>query len=134
VPLIQKSLELCNEVRSLGGALLAALEKGDAEHMALIRQRHEIQIQQLTQDIRFLQWKSAEESTRRCSPVARPLSSDCAPRRAKLADGFLHRSELGPNQPQRQGSASGAAIRRSGYALARATIVATFLKKNYLSP
>lgn len=61
--LIQKALELCNEVRGLGGGLLSAIEKGDAEHLALIRQRHEIQIQQMSQEVRFLQWKSAEEAT-----------------------------------------------------------------------
>jgi hypothetical protein len=61
--LIQKALELCSEVRALGSALLAALEKGDGEHLALVRQRHEIQIQQLTQDVRFIQWKQAEEAT-----------------------------------------------------------------------
>jgi Tc toxin complex TcA C-terminal TcB-binding domain len=61
--LIQKSLELCAEVRGLGNALLAALEKGDAEHLALIRQRHEIQIQQMAQEVRFLQWKSTQEAT-----------------------------------------------------------------------
>jgi hypothetical protein len=60
---IQKALELAAEVRSLGGALLAALEKGDAEHLALIRQRHEIQIQQMVQETRFLQWKAAQEAT-----------------------------------------------------------------------
>jgi len=62
--LIQKTLELCAEVRSLGGAMLTALEKGDAEHLSLVRQRHEIQIQTMTQDVRFLQWKSAQESTK----------------------------------------------------------------------
>jgi hypothetical protein len=61
--LIQKTLELCAEVRALGGSLLSALEKGDVEHLALVRQRHEIQIQQMTQGVRFLQWKSAQEST-----------------------------------------------------------------------
>lgn len=61
--LIQKSLELCGEVRSLGGALLSALEKGDGEHLALVRQSHEIKIQQMTQDVRFLQWQSAREAT-----------------------------------------------------------------------
>ena len=62
--LIQKALELCGEVRGLGNALLSALEKGDAEHLALVRQRHEIQIQQMMQDVRFVQWKSAQEATR----------------------------------------------------------------------
>jgi hypothetical protein len=62
--LIQKSLELANEVRSIGSALLAALEKGDSEHLALVRQRHDIQIQTMMQEVRFLQWKSAQESTK----------------------------------------------------------------------
>jgi hypothetical protein len=61
--LIQKALELCGEVRNLGNSLLSALEKGDAEHLALVRQRHEIQIQQMAQEVRFLQWKSAQETT-----------------------------------------------------------------------
>lgn len=61
--LIQKAAELCGEVRGLGNALLAAIEKGDAEHLGLMRQRHEIRIQEMTQDVRFLQWKSAEEAT-----------------------------------------------------------------------
>jgi hypothetical protein len=61
--LIQKALELCNEVRSLGGALLSAIEKGDAERLTLIRQRHEIHIQQMAQDALFLKWQSAREAT-----------------------------------------------------------------------
>ena len=36
--LIQKALELCAEVRSLGAGLLSAIEKGDAEHLARLRQ------------------------------------------------------------------------------------------------
>ena len=61
--LIQKALEICNEVRSLGANLLAALEKQDGEALSRLRQQHEIAIQQLVQDVRFLQWKEAEEST-----------------------------------------------------------------------
>ena len=62
--LIQKALELSGEVRSLGGALLSAVEKGEGERLALLRQQHEIKIQQMTQDVRFLQWKSAQEATK----------------------------------------------------------------------
>jgi hypothetical protein len=62
--MIQKALELSSEVRGLGGALLSALEKGDAEHLALIRQRHDVQIQLMAQEVRFLQWKSAQEATK----------------------------------------------------------------------
>ena len=61
--LIQKALELCAEVRGLGNALLSAIERGDAEHLALVRQRHEAQIQQMAQEVRFLQWKQAQEAT-----------------------------------------------------------------------
>jgi len=61
--LIQKALEIAAEVRSLGTALLSALEKGDAEQLALLRQGHEIQLQQLVQNSRFLQWKHAQETT-----------------------------------------------------------------------
>jgi hypothetical protein len=61
--LIQKALELCGEVRAFGNALLSALEKSDAELLASLRQSHEIKLQQLSQDVRFLQWKSAQEAT-----------------------------------------------------------------------
>jgi hypothetical protein len=63
LPLIQKSLEIAGEVRGLGNALLGALEKGDAETLGVIRQGHEITLQKLTQDVRFLQWKQAQQST-----------------------------------------------------------------------
>ena len=61
--LIQKALEIAAEVRSLGSGLLAALEKGDAEQLALLRQGHEIQLQQMVQNVRFLQWQHAQETT-----------------------------------------------------------------------
>lgn len=61
--LIQKALEICAEVRGLGGALLSALEKKDGEALGLLRQKHEINIQQLAQDVRYLQWKEAESAT-----------------------------------------------------------------------
>jgi len=63
LPLIQKALELAAEVRSLGSALLSALEKGDAEALALLRQGNEVQIQTLTENIRFLDWRHAQETT-----------------------------------------------------------------------
>ncbi|MEM1256413.1 MAG: hypothetical protein AAGI69_28595 [Cyanobacteria bacterium P01_H01_bin.21] len=61
--LMQKALELCNEVRSLGSALLSALEKRDNEALILLRQKHEINIQELAADVRYLQWKEAESTT-----------------------------------------------------------------------
>lgn len=61
--LIQKALELCDEVRSLGGALLSALEKGEGEKLSLLRQQHELTIQQMTQEVRYLQWQATREAT-----------------------------------------------------------------------
>jgi hypothetical protein len=60
---IQKALEICNEVKFLGNALLSALEKKDAEELSLLRQEHEINILQLVEDVKFLQWKEAEAAT-----------------------------------------------------------------------
>jgi hypothetical protein len=61
--LIGKSLEIASEVRGLGAGLLAALEKGDAEQLALLRQTNEVQLQQLVQNVRYLQWQHAQETT-----------------------------------------------------------------------
>ncbi|MEQ1531590.1 MAG: hypothetical protein ABL925_19935, partial [Methylococcales bacterium] len=62
--LIQKALALCSEVRGLGAALLSAIEKGEGEKLALLRQSHESKIQEMQQEVRFLQWASAQESTK----------------------------------------------------------------------
>lgn len=61
--LIQKAQEMAGEVRSLGASLLAVLEKKDAEALARLRQQHEVVIRRLALDVRYLQWKEAEEST-----------------------------------------------------------------------
>lgn len=61
--LLQKAMEICQEVKSLGTALLSALEKKDAEHISLLRQQHEINISKMVQDIKFLQWKESESAT-----------------------------------------------------------------------
>lgn len=61
--LIQKALELAGEVKSLGNALLSAWEKGEAEQLAVLRQTNEVALQTMTQNVRFLQWKQAQEAT-----------------------------------------------------------------------
>ena len=61
--LIQKALEIANDVRSLGASLLSALEKGDAEQLTLLRQEHEIAVQQAMQNVRYLQWQQSQEGT-----------------------------------------------------------------------
>jgi hypothetical protein len=61
--LIQKALEICAEVRGLGGALLNAAEKRDGEQLALLRQSHERRVQTLARETRFLQLQQAKENT-----------------------------------------------------------------------
>jgi len=61
--LLQKALDLCSEIKALGSAFLSALEKGDAEHIGLLRQQHELNNLNLARDVRFLQWKEAEAAT-----------------------------------------------------------------------
>jgi hypothetical protein len=58
--IIQKALEISSEVKTMGNALLSALEKKDAEELALLRQGHEIKILQLVEDVKYLQWKESE--------------------------------------------------------------------------
>jgi hypothetical protein len=59
--LAQKATELCNELKSLGGTLLATLEKRDAEKLALLRAGHETALLKLVEDIRKLQRDEAEQ-------------------------------------------------------------------------
>ncbi|MBX9243733.1 toxin [Actinotalea ferrariae] len=61
--LIRMASEVCADVRNLGAALLAAIEKGDAEALALLRQGHEVAVQERTKDVRFLAWRQTEAAT-----------------------------------------------------------------------
>ncbi len=63
LPLIQKALELVNEVRNFGASLLSALEKGDGEHLSALRQGGDVTLQTSQRDVRFLQLQQAKEST-----------------------------------------------------------------------
>ncbi|NOT50226.1 MAG: hypothetical protein HOP10_03005 [Chitinophagaceae bacterium] len=58
--LIQKAVELCQDLKALGSSLLSALEKKDAEQVALLRSQHEIQLLEANRDIR----KQQEEEAR----------------------------------------------------------------------
>ncbi|MDP8930665.1 MAG: hypothetical protein M3O70_19375, partial [Actinomycetota bacterium] len=58
----QQALEFCDDVRSLGSALLAALEKKDAEELALIGSRHEIAVLTRASQIKDQQINEAQEA------------------------------------------------------------------------
>lgn len=53
--LIQKALEICQEVKSLGGGLLAAIEKEDNEGLAILRARHERAVLDMAENTRYAQ-------------------------------------------------------------------------------
>ena len=50
--MLQKANQLCNEVKSLGVALLTALEKKDAEMLAALRTNHELRVLRAARSIR----------------------------------------------------------------------------------
>ncbi|WP_271589180.1 neuraminidase-like domain-containing protein [Bradyrhizobium sp. CCBAU 53415] len=58
--LLQRALETAGDVRTLGAELLAAFEKGDAEFLAAMRARHERQLQNLTEEIRRMEFREAD--------------------------------------------------------------------------
>src|SRR5215208_1608163 len=57
--MLQKAIELCSEVKALGAALLSALEKRDAEALALLRSSHEIGLLEKVQDVKDKQKSEA---------------------------------------------------------------------------
>jgi Tc toxin complex TcA C-terminal TcB-binding domain/Neuraminidase-like domain/Salmonella virulence plasmid 28.1kDa A protein len=60
--LLQKANEVCNDVKGLGGALLAALEKKDAEELGLLRQGQEIRLLEAVKAVREQQIEEAKEN------------------------------------------------------------------------
>jgi receptor-binding and translocation channel-forming TcA subunit of Tc toxin/ABC toxin-like protein/neuraminidase-like protein len=60
--LLQKANEVCNDVKSLGGALLSALEKKDAEALSLLRQSQEIKLLEGAKEARQMQIDEAKEN------------------------------------------------------------------------
>ena len=60
--LLQKALEVCNELKALGGAFLSAKEKGDGEALVRLRAGHESAIQNLVMEVRKQQADEAQKS------------------------------------------------------------------------
>jgi hypothetical protein len=60
--LIEKAYDFCNYVKSLGNALLASLEKKDAEKLAMLRSTHEIQLLEEIKLVREKQVLEAKET------------------------------------------------------------------------
>jgi len=60
--LLQKANEVCNDVKALGSALLAALEKKDAEALGLLRQSQEIRLLEAVKAVREDQINETNEN------------------------------------------------------------------------
>ncbi|MDH5675760.1 MAG: neuraminidase-like domain-containing protein [Myxococcales bacterium] len=60
--LAQKATELCADVRGLGQALLSALEKKDAEELALLRAGQQVKLEDALLDVRRKQVDEAREA------------------------------------------------------------------------
>ncbi|MEP3890332.1 MAG: neuraminidase-like domain-containing protein [Hellea sp.] len=60
--LLQKAQDFTGEVKGLGGQLLSALEKQDAEELSLIRQVQEINIQKATRNLKLMSISEAKEN------------------------------------------------------------------------
>src|SRR5690606_18147780 len=58
--LLQKANEFTGEVKALGGALLSALEKKDAEELSLLRQLHEQNILKATKNLKKMAIEEAK--------------------------------------------------------------------------
>ncbi|HZJ10672.1 MAG TPA: neuraminidase-like domain-containing protein [Trueperaceae bacterium] len=67
-----KALELCNEVKALGSALLQALEKKDAEELSLLRQTHE---QNLLQGVKLVRERQIAEAKEAVGGLKKTLES-----------------------------------------------------------
>jgi hypothetical protein len=57
--LLRHALEMAQDVKSLGGQILAALEKKDAETLSVIRSKHEVNMLGRADSVKYAQWQEA---------------------------------------------------------------------------
>ncbi|MCP4399234.1 MAG: hypothetical protein GY801_18270 [bacterium] len=60
--MLQRALELCTELKSLGNALLQALEKKDAEALNILRAKHETALLEVIREVKKHQYDEAIET------------------------------------------------------------------------
>jgi hypothetical protein len=61
-PMLQRALELCREVQSMGAAFLSAMEKEDGEALQIMRAQHERALLALGEKVRYAQFQEAIKS------------------------------------------------------------------------
>lgn len=57
--ILQRAVELTQEVKSLGSQILSALEKKDGETLSVLRARHEVRMLDLGEAVKYGQWQEA---------------------------------------------------------------------------
>jgi len=112
--LVQKALELSQEVKSLGSSFLSAMEKEDSEALAILRARHERNILEKVETIRYAQWQEAIKTresltqsilnaAQRYQYYGRLLGRDASelqiPELEELDVGTLNEKKLKANEP-----------------------------------
>jgi hypothetical protein len=70
-----RAAELANECKSLGAAILSAIEKRDAEYMAQLRSSNEINLLKLVRDVRALQIDEADRNIEALRASRRTISA-----------------------------------------------------------
>ncbi|MBI4488142.1 MAG: hypothetical protein HY694_03575 [Deltaproteobacteria bacterium] len=60
--MLQKAIDLCNDIKALGAALLSAIEKRDAEELALLRSSHELELLTAIKQVKEQQINEANET------------------------------------------------------------------------
>ena len=60
--MLQKAVEICQEVKSLGSNLLSAMEKEDGEAMSILRAKHERAVLELVEHVKYAQLQEAIKS------------------------------------------------------------------------
>src|SRR5262249_5620385 len=60
--LVQKAAEICQEVKSLGSNLLAAMEKQDNEGLSILRARHEGYLLELAESVKYAAYQEATKN------------------------------------------------------------------------
>ena len=87
--LVERAQRAAAECRTLGGQLLAAFEKGDAEYLSQLRVKHERQINDLTLSIRKDQWREADWSVQALTKAKEAALTNLTYYRNLVAAGLL---------------------------------------------
>ena len=126
--LAARSLDVCNDVRALGGALLSALEKRDAEELATLRARHETALHERTRDVRRVQ---VEEARHQLSVLN--AQTKVVEHRREYYDGRKKVSRREERHRKAMWAAMGLEIGAAASKVAAATIKLISAKREYIS-